>query len=50
MGWISVIVPTVERALPPTGRWSTTTAAVSPSSRPARGRSCLGSRFLTNAL
>ncbi|WP_344837002.1 hypothetical protein [Nonomuraea dietziae] len=50
MGWISVMVPTVERAPPPTRFWSMTTAGVRWASRSASGRSNLGSLFLMKAL
>ncbi|CAM5453904.1 hypothetical protein STENM36S_04152 [Streptomyces tendae] len=46
--WMSVMVPTVEREWPPTGRWSTTMAGVRSSRASACGRSYLGSRLRTN--
>jgi hypothetical protein len=39
---MSVIVPTVERELPPNGRWSTMTGVVTPSTASTSGRSYLG--------
>jgi fused signal recognition particle receptor len=48
MGLISVIVPTVERALPPTGRWSTTMAGERFSMASASGRLYRGSRVRMN--
>ncbi len=44
---MSVSVPTVERAPPPRGRWSTTIAGESRSMVSALGRSCLGSWLRT---
>lgn len=49
IGRISVIVPTVERALPPTCRWSMTIAVVRFSITSASGRSYLGIRLRTKA-
>ncbi|MGK8489142.1 hypothetical protein [Nocardia asiatica] len=46
--WMSVMVPTVERELPPIGFWSTTTAGARLSIASASGRSYLGSRLRMN--
>lgn len=46
--YTSVIVPTVEREWPPTGRWSTTIAGERSSMASACGRSYLGSRLRMN--
>jgi hypothetical protein len=46
--YTSVIVPTVERAFPPSGRWSTITGVVRFSIASTCGRSYLGRKFSTN--
>jgi hypothetical protein len=47
---MSVMVPTVERTLPPSLRWSITTTGESPSTESTSGRPYEGSRLRTNAV